>query len=139
MPWASTLRFGACRRIASRSISSQRAPAASPGRTMVCSCHSIRQRVVSLILALLSAFMRVPSWAGAIAIDLLPAVLVLIVAVTQHAIRGGKSQLTIEHPMTVAEMRAAVAAARELDEEFDAAAQRPMPLTEPVKPRGKSR
>ncbi len=63
----------------------------------------------------------VPSWAGAIAIDLLPMVLVLIVAVTQSAIRSGRSQLGIEHRMTVAEMRAAVAAAREVDEEFDSA------------------
>ena len=31
----------------------------------------------------------VPSWAGAIAIDLLPAVLVLILAITQAAIRSG--------------------------------------------------
>ena len=76
----------------------------------------------------------VPSWAGAIAIDLLPAVLVLIVAVTQHAIRGGRTGLSIEHTMTVAEMRAAVVAARELDEEFDAA-HRPALLTDPVKGR----
>ena len=76
----------------------------------------------------------VPSWAGAIAIDLLPAVLVLIVAVTQHAIRGGRNGLSIEHTMTVAEMRAAVVAARELDEEFDAA-HRPALLTDPVKGR----
>lgn len=61
----------------------------------------------------------VPSWAGAIAIDLLPAVLVLIVAVAQSAIRSGRSTLSIEHRMTVAEMRAAVGAAREMDQEFD--------------------
>jgi hypothetical protein len=76
----------------------------------------------------------IPSWAGAIAIDLLPAVLVLIVAVTQHAIRGGRTGLSIEHTMTVAEMRAAVAAARELDEEFEAA-HRPALLTDPIKGR----
>lgn len=61
----------------------------------------------------------VPSWAGAIAIDLLPAVLVLIVAVAQSAIRSGRSNLRIEHRMTVAEMRAAIVAAREMDAEFD--------------------
>ncbi len=58
----------------------------------------------------------VPSWAGAIAIDLLPAVLVFIVMVTQAAIRAGRGEGGAEETMTVAELRAALAAARLLQE-----------------------
>ncbi|PJE30959.1 hypothetical protein [Pseudooceanicola antarcticus] len=57
----------------------------------------------------------VPSWAGAIAIDLLPAVLVLILTVTQGAIRSGREAVPIEDRMTVSELRAALAAARDVD------------------------
>lgn len=57
----------------------------------------------------------VPSWAGAIAIDLLPAVLVFVLMVTQAAIRQGNGVQTVEDTMTVAEMRAAIDAARSLD------------------------
>ncbi|QPH55350.1 hypothetical protein [Pontivivens ytuae] len=56
-----------------------------------------------------------PSWAGAIAIDLLPAVLVLIVAVAQAAIRAGRDPAEPEDAMTVAELRAAVLALREVE------------------------
>lgn len=56
-----------------------------------------------------------PSWAGAIAIDLLPAVLVLIVAVAQSAIRAGRDPARLEETMTVAELRAAVSALQEVD------------------------
>ncbi|WP_145108657.1 hypothetical protein [Rhodobacter sediminicola] len=58
----------------------------------------------------------VPSWAGAIAIDLLPAVLVFIVMVTQAAIRAGRGEGMSEETMTVAELRAALAAARLLQD-----------------------
>ena len=61
----------------------------------------------------------IPSWAGAIAIDLLPAVLVLILAVTQGAIRASKEGTPIEDRMTVAEMRAALQAARAVDMTLD--------------------
>lgn len=61
----------------------------------------------------------VPSWAGAIAIDLLPAVLVLILAVTQSAIRSGKARLRVEDTMTIAELRAAIAAAADLEPRAD--------------------
>ncbi|CAM5405480.1 hypothetical protein FALB51S_02266 [Frigidibacter albus] len=57
-----------------------------------------------------------PGWAGAIAIDLLPAVLVFIVMVTQSAIRTGRGEGTEEDTMTVADLRAAIAAARALQE-----------------------
>ena len=56
-----------------------------------------------------------PSWAGAIAIDLLPAVLVLIVAVAQSAIRAGRDPVEPKDSMTVGELRAAVLALREME------------------------
>ena len=57
----------------------------------------------------------VPSWAGAIAIDLLPAVLVFILMVTQSAIRSARDRVAIEDRMTVAELRAAMIALKEVD------------------------
>ncbi|MEP1961959.1 hypothetical protein [Tateyamaria sp.] len=57
----------------------------------------------------------VPSWAGAIAIDLLPAVLVFIVAITQNAIRGGREGAAIEDTLTLAELRAAMTAMRDVE------------------------
>ena len=57
----------------------------------------------------------VPSWAGAIAIDLLPAVLVFILAITQSAIRGGREGAAIEDTLTLAELRAAMAAMRDVE------------------------
>lgn len=48
-----------------------------------------------------------PSWAGAIAIDLLPAVLVLILTVVQAAIRANEGQLETEQTMTLADLEAA--------------------------------
>lgn len=70
----------------------------------------------------------VPSWAGAIAIDLLPAVLVLILAVTQAAIRAGREVATPEDTMTLSELRAAVAALREVEAESRAAVKEMPPL-----------
>ncbi|MFC7704333.1 hypothetical protein ACFQXB_09015 [Plastorhodobacter daqingensis] len=57
-----------------------------------------------------------PSWAGAIAIDLLPGVLVFILAVTQSAIRHARGDTRIEDSMTVAELRVALGAWRELEQ-----------------------
>jgi len=65
----------------------------------------------------------VPSWAGAIAIDLLPAVLVLIVTITQAAIRAGREGAATEDLLTLAELRAAVAAIRDMEHSLD----RPQP------------
>ncbi|WP_245155658.1 hypothetical protein [Paracoccus ravus] len=56
----------------------------------------------------------VPAWAGAISIDLLPAVLVLIVMVVQAAIRSGRGEHESDDRMTVGELRAALAAAEQL-------------------------
>lgn len=57
----------------------------------------------------------VPSWAGAIAIDLLPAVLVFIVAITQAAIRAGRGRAGVEDTLTMAEFRAALSAVRDVE------------------------
>jgi hypothetical protein len=68
----------------------------------------------------------VPSWAGAIAIDLLPAVLVFIVAITQAAIRAGRAPVGIENTLTLAELRAALSAIRDVE----AALGHPVPEAE---------
>lgn len=61
----------------------------------------------------------VPSWAGAIAIDLLPAVLVLILMVVQGAIRAGREPVSIENRLTMAELRAAMLALREVEDAME--------------------
>jgi len=58
----------------------------------------------------------VPSWAGAIAIDLLPAVLVLILSITHAMIRSMRDGAAVEQTMTVAEFRAALALARDIED-----------------------
>ncbi|MEO1139228.1 MAG: hypothetical protein AAFW87_07205 [Pseudomonadota bacterium] len=58
----------------------------------------------------------VPSWAGAIAIDLLPAVLVLILAITHGMIRTMRDGTAVEDTMTVAELRAALSLARDIED-----------------------
>ena len=67
----------------------------------------------------------VPSWAGAVAIDLLPAVLVLILSVAQGAIRAGRRPAANGAALTVGELRAALRAVREMDEREKPAAERP--------------
>ena len=57
----------------------------------------------------------VPSWAGAIAIDLLPGILVFVLAVTQSAIRNGRDGLSIEETLTLADLRAAVNAMKDVE------------------------
>ena len=57
----------------------------------------------------------IPSWAGAIAIDLLPAILVFILAVTQSAIRQNEDSLAMEDSLTLAELKASVNALKEVD------------------------
>lgn len=56
-----------------------------------------------------------PSWAGAIAIDLLPAVLVFVLAVTQAAIRRGREGGGLEDAMTISDLRAAMRALTEIE------------------------
>ena len=62
----------------------------------------------------------VPSWAGAIAIDLLPAVLVLILMVVQAAIRAGRDPIALGDRLTMAELRAALVAARDVENAMEA-------------------
>lgn len=56
-----------------------------------------------------------PSWAGAIAIDLLPGVLVFILAVTQATIRRGRDGLSVEETLTLADLRAAMNAMKDVE------------------------
>jgi len=58
----------------------------------------------------------VPSWAGAIAIDLLPGVLVLILAVTQSVIRASRDGAPVADQLTLSELRAAMEVLRDLDD-----------------------
>ena len=75
----------------------------------------------------------VPSWAGAIAIDLLPAVLVFILAITRSAIRQGRDGTGVEDSLTLAELRAAIAVMKEMDHALkeDSASAPPAPLAPP--------
>lgn len=57
----------------------------------------------------------VPSWAGAIAIDLLPAILVFVLAITQAAIRNGRDGLSIEDTLTLSDLKAAINAMKEVE------------------------
>ncbi|MBM1219361.1 hypothetical protein JQU17_04065 [Ponticoccus sp. SC2-23] len=61
----------------------------------------------------------VPSWAGAIAIDLLPAVLVFITAIAQAAIRSGRETTPVSDQLTLAELRAAMAGIDEIERQMD--------------------
>lgn len=74
----------------------------------------------------------VPSWAGAIAIDLLPAVLVLIMTVTQAAIRAGRDGSTTEDMMTLADLRAAMIALKEVEGHTSVKAPDPIPEPHPI-------
>lgn len=69
--------------------------------------------------------------AGAIAIDLLPAVLVLILMVTQSAIRENRHNAPAVDGLTLGELRAAMHAMREVEAE---SAPRPAPAPKPDTP-----
>jgi len=78
----------------------------------------------------------VPSWAGAIAIDLLPAVLVFVLAITQAAIRSGRDGMSIEDTLTLADLKAAISAMKDVEITMgaaDAAIQERMSSTETEK------
>jgi hypothetical protein len=57
----------------------------------------------------------VPSWAGAIAIDLLPGVLVFILMVVHGAIRSGRRPVLAENAITLGELRAAMVALKDVE------------------------
>jgi len=63
----------------------------------------------------------IPSWAGAIAIDLLPGVLVFILAITQSVIRESRSNVALEQTMTLADLRAALSAMNRLEGQMNRA------------------
>ncbi|MFP5510244.1 MAG: hypothetical protein ACLGIP_13920 [Alphaproteobacteria bacterium] len=63
----------------------------------------------------------VPSWAGAIAIDLLPGILVFVLAITQAAIRNGRDGLSIEETLTLADLKAAINAMKDVEVAMGAA------------------
>jgi len=76
----------------------------------------------------------VPSWAGAIAIDLLPGVLVFVLAIAQATIRRGRDGLSIEETLTLADLKAAINAMKDVEASMgdaDAAMQRRGKPTEP--------
>ncbi len=61
-----------------------------------------------------------PSWAGAIAIDLLPGILVYVLAIAQIAIRSGRDGLGIEDTLTLADLKAAINAMKEVESSMGA-------------------
>jgi hypothetical protein len=73
----------------------------------------------------------IPSWAGAIAIDLLPAVLVFILTIAQAAIRSGREHVGIEDMLTLAELRAAVSALHDIEGHLDK--QPPVSTVQPLR------
>ncbi len=79
----------------------------------------------------------IPSWAGAIAIDLLPAVLVFMMMVAQSAIREDRDFLNPEETMTLRELRVAMIAYRSIEAaglHHDMTAQEPDLALEPDTP-----
>ena len=74
-----------------------------------------------------------PSWAGAISIDLLPAVLVLILCVVHGAIRREGEPTIAAQDMTAGQMMAALHMARDL-EQARAASALPFPMPLPPAP-----
>lgn len=70
----------------------------------------------------------IPSWAGAISIDLMPAVLVLILCVVHSAIRREGLPASHASTMTAAELMAALRMAREVEQASRAAADPAMPI-----------
>jgi len=72
----------------------------------------------------------VPSWAGAIAIDLLPGVLVFITAIAQAAIRRGRETTPVSDQLTLAELRAAMAGIGEIGRQMDQSRAPPPPATD---------
>jgi hypothetical protein len=61
----------------------------------------------------------IPSWAGAIAIDLLPGVIVFILFIVQSAIRHHEEPLPLEETMTLRDLQVALAALRRIEEARD--------------------
>jgi hypothetical protein len=75
----------------------------------------------------------IPSWAGAISIDLIPGVIVFIMIIVQSAIRAHEDPLPVEDTMTLKELQTAMTALRRIEAERDIrqAAPAPEPSVEP--------
>ena len=67
----------------------------------------------------------IPSWAGAISIDLMPAVLVLILCVAHASIRRQSTPEASLSSMTASELITAIRLAREVEAEQEVGRQRP--------------
>lgn len=83
----------------------------------------------------------IPSWAGAIAIDLLPAVLVFMMMVAQSAIREGRATADPDDTMTLRDLRTALVALQSIQsgrgnplEEVPPTARNPEPAANPHGP-----
>ena len=77
----------------------------------------------------------IPSWAGAISIDLLPVVLVLVLMIVHDAMRRDSASLEEAENITAAEMLRAMALYRQMEAAgIDVATGRPRPEPEPVAP-----
>ena len=91
--------------------------------------QTLSEQIAAADAVILYARNFVPSWAGAIAIDLLPMVLVFILAITHAAIRQGREGAGVEDTLTLAELRAAVTALREVEAVAGPPAAPPVPAT----------
>jgi hypothetical protein len=60
-----------------------------------------------------------PQWAGAIAIDLLPALLVFMLTITHVAIRDGRKGTNVEERMTLSELKVAMEAIKHVEKSLD--------------------
>jgi len=67
----------------------------------------------------------IPSWAGAISIDLMPAVLVLILCVAHASIRRQSTPAASLSSMTASELITAIRLAREVEAEQEVGRRRP--------------
>jgi hypothetical protein len=75
----------------------------------------------------------IPSWAGAISIDLLPVVLVLVLMIVNDAMRRDSESLEEAENITAAEMLRAMALYRQMEAAgFYVAAGQPKPVVEPA-------
>jgi hypothetical protein len=68
----------------------------------------------------------IPSWAGAISIDLMPAVLVIILCVAHASIRRQDTPVASLSSMTASELITAIRLAREVQAEQEVALRRPL-------------
>ena len=76
----------------------------------------------------------IPSWAGAISIDMLPIVLVLVLMIVNDALRRDADSLEEAENITAAEMLRAMALYRRMQETGVLSEQFPLPVTPDAEP-----